>query len=194
MAEKPTPEAQAEQQHAELAEVLKRAEQGDLSVLPQLQKALDADARIWQHYGNLAIQAEAALVKLAALPNLVMAESLARKLHHLKKELGGDSPSPLERLLVERVTATWLEVNYFSGLIPQVVSAGEARAKLVQRHLDAAHRRHETAMKTLATVRKLLRPAPSPLQLLKMPVEETPGKPAGRSRQSNPAEGLAVVN
>jgi hypothetical protein len=174
--------------------MLKRAEQGDQSVLPELRKALDADARIWQHYGDLALQAEAALIKLASLPNLLLGESLVRKLHDLKKELGGDSPSPLERLLVERVTATWLETNYFSALMTQAVNAGEARMRLIERHHDAAHRRHQAAIKTLATVRKLLRPAPSPLQLLKMPVEETSGKPAVRSRQSNPADGLAVVN
>jgi hypothetical protein len=112
----------------------------------------------------------------------------------MTKELGGDSPSPLERLLVERVTATLPKVNYFSGLMAQAVSAGEARMKLIEWHHDAAHRRHRTAIKTLAIVRKLLRPAPSPLQLLQMPVDETDGPAGVRSRLGNPANGVAIAN
>ena len=38
---------------------------------------------------------------------------------------------------------------------------------------QAAERRHQAALKTLAVVRKLLRPVPSPLDLLKTPVAET---------------------
>ena len=55
----------------ELARLLKRAEQGDRSVLPELRKALNTDANLWQHYGDLAAQAEAALILLAAGKNLL---------------------------------------------------------------------------------------------------------------------------
>jgi hypothetical protein len=149
----------------ELTQLLQRAQQGDPAVLPELREALDADARLWGHYGDLGLQAEATLIRVAAGSNLLLAESLMRKLHALKEELGGESPSPLERLLVQRVAATWLQASYYDGLTAQPAGGGEARLKMLVKLQDAAHRRHLTALKTLATVRKLLTPAPSPLEV-----------------------------
>ena len=63
----------------ELARLLKRAEQGDRSVLPKLREALNADANLWQHYGDLAAQAEAALILLAAGKNLLLPPKTAGK-------------------------------------------------------------------------------------------------------------------
>jgi hypothetical protein len=155
-------------------------------VLPQLQRALDGDPDLWRGYGDLAAHAEASLAMLAAGPNLLMAESLKRKLAGLKAELGGDSPSPLERLLIERVTATWLQANYYDGLVAQAAGAGEARLRALQRLQDAAHRRHLAAIKQLAVVRKLLRPAPSPLELLRASVGETSPTSAAARRAAGP--------
>jgi hypothetical protein len=59
---------------------------------------------------------------------------------------------------------------------------------MLQRHQDAAHRRHLTALKTLATVRKLLKPAPSTLELLGYPA----GKGAG-DRKQRPRPELAAA-
>ena len=189
---RPTDPGQA---HEELARLLARAEQGDRSVLPELRKALDANAEIWRHYGDLAAQAEASLILLAAGNNLLLAESLQHKLRALKDELGGESPSPLERLLVERVTATWLQVSYFDGLLAQAKGASEAQAKMLQRQQDAAHRRHLTAVKTLATVRKLLRPALSPVDLALRPVAESrPARAYKHPRLRPAAEASPVMN
>jgi hypothetical protein len=151
---------------------LELAEKGDRSVLPELSAALDADKRLWKTYGDLAAHAEAALGMLAAGNNLLLAESLKRTLSAMKTELGGQAPSPLERLLIERVTATWLQVNYFDGLVAQAKETKNAQWQLLQRHQDSAGRRHLAAIKALATIRKLLTPASSPLDIasrLKVP-------------------------
>src|SRR5437763_342704 len=63
-------------------------------------------------YGALADHAQAAWVHLAAGQNLFLQESLERRAAELKSDLAGEQPSALERLLVERVVATWLQVNY----------------------------------------------------------------------------------
>jgi hypothetical protein len=179
----------------ELARLLKRAEQGDRSALPELRKALDADTNLWRHYGDLAAQAEASLILLAAGNSLLLAESLQRKLRALKDELGGESPSPLERLLVERTTATWLQVSYFDGLAAQSAAATEARLKLLLKAQDAAHRRHLTAVKTLATVRKLLKPAISPVDLALRPIAESrPARAYKNPRLRPAAEASPVMN
>src|SRR5262245_52882221 len=82
-----------------MARLLERAKTGDLSVLPQLRRMLDESPEIWRGYGDLSLQAQGALVKLAGGNNLLLCESLMRKVEALKAELMGESPSPLERLL-----------------------------------------------------------------------------------------------
>jgi hypothetical protein len=191
----PDPQAEAgpRQQEDELARLVGRAERGDLSVLPALREALAANPNLWQTYGDLALQAEGALVRVAAGSNLLLAESLLLKLRALKAELGGDGASPLERLLIARVTATWLQTAYFDGLLAQAAGASEARLKVLRQMQDAAHRRHLAGIKQLAVVRRLLRPAPSPLELLRAPVGETsPGAAGGRRAGGLPRCGAAA--
>jgi len=169
--------------------LLKRAEMGDRSVLPELREALDNNRAIWQTYGDIAKQAEGALIRLAAGDNLLMAESLQRKLGELKQELVGNCPSPLESLLVARITATWLQSHYYDALVAQSSDASEAREKMLLRHQDAAHRRHLTALKTLATVRKLLTPPISPLEIAtRMEL------PLSRKRREGIASNVPVMN
>jgi hypothetical protein len=179
-------EAEQRAEKDELAQLLQRAEAGDRSVLPQLQRALDGNPALWRGYGDLAAHAEASLAMLAAGPDLLLAESLKRKLAELKAELGGESPSPLEKLLVERISMGWLQVNYYDGLLAQAAGAGEARLRALQRQQDAAHRRHLAGIKQLAVVRKLLRPTPSPLELLRAPVGETSPSTAATRRAGGP--------
>jgi hypothetical protein len=171
----PDPQAEAgpRQGEDELARLVARAERGDLTVLPALREALAANPHLWQTYGDLSLQAEGALVRAAAGRNLLLAESLLFKLRELKGELAGDGDSPLERLLIARVAATWLQVSYHDTLVAQAAGAGEARLRALQRLQDAAARRHLASIKQLAVVRRLLRPAPSPVEMLRSPVAET---------------------
>jgi hypothetical protein len=180
----PNPQAEAgpRQEEDDLARLVGRAERGDLAVLPALREALAANPNLWQTYGDLALQAEGALVRVAAGSNLLLAESLLFKLRALKAELGSESATPLERLLIARVALSWLQANYHDILVAQAAGAGEARLRALQRLQDAAHRRHLAAIKQLALVRRLLRPAPSPLELLRAPVGETSPGAAGARR------------
>ena len=139
--------------------LLERAESGDRSVLPALEMLLDATPEVWRAYGDLARVAEDAWVELVAGPNLLLKESLRRKLAERKSELlSGQSASPLERLLVERVGAGWLQTAYADA------AAAQARKKpLHLAQLEQQHRRQERAQKgylaairTLVWVRKLL--------------------------------------
>jgi hypothetical protein len=178
----PMIEAEWQQAQAELAQLLHRAEQGDLAALPALRAALDADERLWRGYGDLAMQAIGSLIKLAAGTNVLLAESLLRKVQTLKEELAGESPSALDKLLAERVAATWLQTNYYDGLMVQAAKADEARSRMLQRQQDAAHRRHLAALKTLAVVRRLLKPAVSPVDLALRPLPE--GRPQAGAKHA----------
>jgi len=104
----------------------------------------------------LAAQAERAWIELAAGPDLLAREALARQLAALKTELAGPAPTPLERLLVERIAATWLQVNYADAVAAQARDVSVKQAELAMERQDRAHRRHLTAVAALATVRRLL--------------------------------------
>lgn len=88
--------------------------------------------------------------------DLATKELLKHQLESMRMEVAGEYPSPLERLLAERVVATWLEVQLFSGLYAKgiknkTMSQGEHR----QKRLEGAHRRHLSAVKALAQIRKM---------------------------------------
>jgi hypothetical protein len=84
----------------------------DPAALPELRRALDLHPEIWRRVGDLAARAEQLWVELIAGPDVLAREALLHHLEALKVELAGPSPSPLERLLVERVAACWLQINH----------------------------------------------------------------------------------
>jgi len=74
----------------------------------------------------------------------------------MRIEVAGETPSPLEQLLAERVVATWLEVQLFSGLYAMGIKGGTlSQDDHRQKRLDRAHRRHLSAIRTLAQIRKI---------------------------------------
>ena len=175
----------------DLARLLKCAEKGDVTALPLLRRVLDECPAIWEGYGDLSLQAQGALVKLAGGNNLLLCESLMRKLSALKSELMGESPSALDRLLAGRVASSWLQISYYDAILVQAKQCSTAQAKLLQHQQDAAHRRYLSAIKTLATVRKLLTPARSPIEIAR----KLTGERAGLRLCQAPVEaGIPVAN
>jgi len=146
--------------------LLVQAEQGDPAALPEVRQALDLHPELWQRYGDLALHARQAWVDRAAGPNLLMRECIDRKLDALRTELVGPEASPLERLLGEQIVLCWLQSAYADATVAQV-QRGEALAtlKVMMQRQESAQRRLLAATKQLALVRKLLRPAVSPVEL-----------------------------
>ena len=136
--------------------VLERAERGDRSALPALEMLLDATPEVWRAYGDLARVAEDAWVELVAGPNLLLEESLRRKVAELKSDVLSDpAASPLERLLVERVGAGWLQTAYADAAAAQAreTQLNLAQLEKQQRRQERAQKGYLAAIRTLATVR-----------------------------------------
>ena len=156
-------------------DVLRRALEGDETVRPLLGDVLSRYENLRCEAGNLSLLAERTWVSLAAHSNLVVELSLREQLVRLKAELAGPAPTPLERLLVDQVGLAWLVANY--AALRDAVQAGQEddvkQREEAQRRHDRAQRRYLSSVKTLATVRKLLRPVPSPVELLMRDVAET---------------------
>jgi hypothetical protein len=112
-----------------------------------------------------------------------------------RAELAGPEPSPLERLLVERVVACWLQVQYADAAYAQLQSPSPAQHTAALKRQAGAHQRYLFSIKALATVRKLIKPALSPVELALRPLAEgRPGRPPKHPRLHAPAEALPVAN
>ncbi len=88
---------------------------------------------------------------------MLVRQSLMRKVADMKVELGGPVAPPSERLLVDRVVATWLLLAQADMAIARLKGGGASIAQLdlMQRHQERAQRSHLAAIKALATVHRL---------------------------------------
>ena len=143
---------------AHLAEVLLRAQQGDKSVLPEVMSFLDAaDA---EAMSPVAQSTEDALLASMYGNNLLAVEDTRRQLARLRRDLEGDCPTPLEKLLIERIAQCWLQVHHQeSQYAKNQARIPERSHSTWQSRLDHAHRRYLSAIKSLAQVRRLQLPA-----------------------------------
>ena len=81
--------------------------------MPEIRELLDeAPSLISLTGGDLAEQAELSLVRRICGDQLAMKESIKQKLQQLRLELAGPNPTPIERILVERMVACWLHVQF----------------------------------------------------------------------------------
>jgi hypothetical protein len=137
--------------------ILDRAQKGDEKALPALREMLK-EPYIAEACGNLAALAQHTLIAKFSGKNLAYQEGLRQKLVSLRAELGGPTPPPLERLLIERVVACWLHLYHLEQIYAQKESMTLDLAGHYQKCIDRAHKRYLTAIKTLAVVRKLALP------------------------------------
>jgi len=144
---------------ASLFALADRAQGGDESALPAVRELLNRPGMVDALAGNVANEAIRALVRKFAGKNLLVRESVTRKLDQMRAELGGENPSPLEKLLVERIVATWLHLAHLEAVYAGKESMTLELGGYYQRALNAASKRHLSAIRTLAVVRKLALPA-----------------------------------
>ena len=151
-----------EDNSSELRVLVDRAENGDCEALERL-KADYADrvAPYLQKTGDLAARVQGHLIHTAAGKNLVLQEALESRILQMKRDLAGPDPSPLESILVERVTACWLQMCHAEGVYVQNLKKlkNPKADAFFQRRLDHTHRRLLSAIKALAQVRKMGIPA-----------------------------------
>jgi hypothetical protein len=145
----------------DIKKIVEKAEKGDKKVLPALRKLLDTHTGLTDYYGSLADAARHELVKrIGGEKNLAVQEVYTRKLDAMGRELSGQEPSPLERLLVERIVMCWLHLYYAEAIYVQ--NMGDftlGQADFHQRRITKAPNRYLSAIRTLVQVRRLGIPA-----------------------------------
>ncbi len=143
---------------AKLRDLNEKAQEGDKEAALDIREVLDGSPDLaWRFINGPGKVAEAALIsEITRDEDLASKELLKYQLESMRIEVAGENPSPLERLLAERVVATWLQVQLFEGLYAtgmknESIRQGDYR----QKRLDRAHRRHLSAIRTLAQIRKV---------------------------------------
>jgi hypothetical protein len=150
----------------ELRELVDRAQAGDATALPCLQPLMEADPEVWRHLAELAARVERSWLDLLSAGHPFLANALKGITPELKTDLLGDNPTPLERLLVDQWVCCWLEVHHAEAEAERLPSGSAKPAGFRRRHLKAAQRRFQTAVKALRDLRTLVpaalaqRPAP----------------------------------
>jgi hypothetical protein len=175
----------------EIRKLVRRAEQGDATVMPALRTILDLAPSRWKRYGGLGARVEALWSKLLAGENLMLREAVRRQVEEMKTDLVGDSPSPLERLLADRVAATWLQAQVADAGAAVVQGGTAAEEATALRRQNAANKRYLQTVKTLAVVQRLLRPRVSPAQVAS---RLATGGRGGVCRTAPTSEGVGVLN
>jgi len=169
----------------EIKILLERAARGDISALPELRKTFDEYPELAQKFGDLVEQAKLSLLDLVAGTNFVAWEAMSRAATGLRDRLVATANSEQERLLIDRIMISWMEVYYCDMDLASRLkkSPGDHLGnRAAQQRLDRAHFRYLSAVKALATLQKLLKPSPSAFDLLSRPVTETSKPWAGREQ------------
>ena len=136
-----------------------RAEAGDETAMSAFREMAKVVPGMWDVFSNLAEATENAVLKRLAGDNLPAREGMKLRLQDMRVELAGPVCSPLERLLVERVVACWLQMQYADAMYAQrSPDLNLVWTEHYQQRQDRTHRRFLSACKSLAQVRKLALP------------------------------------
>lgn len=144
---------------AEINATIRKAEGGDKAAFAEVKGMLAAPGCSDFLGGNVAAEVVRLLVKKYAGSNPVIQESVTRKVEELRAELCGPNPTSLEKLLAERVVATWLHLHHLETLFAQKESYTLEVGAYYQKAISAAQKRYLAAIKGLADVRRLALPA-----------------------------------
>lgn len=135
---------------------LKLANSGDKEAISWLRRFLDNHPHVWHRMGDLSVMSENAWISLISNDDALAAESIRRQLNTLKAELMEESTTAMEKLLVDSILATWLEIHYLRSVDAGSRSRTVTQASLLTKRLESAQRRHHSAMKDLLMFRKLM--------------------------------------
>jgi hypothetical protein len=153
---------------AELRALSDRAEKtGDPEARRELKRALrESSAEVVVRASDLARKGRWVLIKTAAAGSPLAEEALLARLDLLRAEVGGETPTPLEALLAERICSLWILLELLEVLTSAQLGrgsraeAGRVPHSYLKFYLgwqEQAHRRFLSAIRELGRVRGLLR-------------------------------------
>jgi hypothetical protein len=157
---------EARKRLGELQVLADKAEAGDKEARRKLRAAVrESSPEVIARASDFRRGAERHLIQTISAGNPLKEEALEVRLSHMRSEIAGANPTPLEVLLTERVVAAWLLVEILETLVSMQLTWGVdeyvSPSFLLQmaRLLEGVQRRYLAAIKALAQVRRLQGPA-----------------------------------
>jgi hypothetical protein len=142
-----------------LKSLVQQAQQGDTSILPLIRTLLGQVPALWNESRVLAHQVEKAWMNALSGQDLMSREVITREVEGLRSQLLGPHPTPLEKLLVDRICVCWLALQHTELHAARRFNERAVVLTASEEHrLDKVHHRFLTAVRELARVRKLLQP------------------------------------
>ena len=141
-----------------LRDLFTKAEKGNRKVVPEIREILQKSPDLAWQFMDFATLAERHFIeRMTKDKDLASRETMEFQLAAMREEIAGENPSPLERLLAERIVLTWLQIQLFEGLYASSMfkSMTLAQGSYYQKRLDWTYRRHLSAIRTLAQIRKM---------------------------------------
>lgn len=136
-------------------DVRRKANAGDARARKVMRIYLDSHPEVWTRFGNLAGYAETALIEAASGGEWLVSEAIRKEAARMRQELAGPEPTPLERIAVERIVMTWLQLQHTQ--IRFAESQNDLGwAKYWLRRLEVADKLYHSATAALALIRNLL--------------------------------------
>jgi hypothetical protein len=149
----------------ELRALSRRAEAGERGARRELRRAVrDSAPEVIARASDIARKGHKMLIRTAAAGDPLMEEALAVRLDDMRAELAGESATPLEALLTERVVSCWLLVELLEALTSAQLQAGEhmkdkrvptSFLQFALKWQESAQRRYLSAVRELVHLRKL---------------------------------------
>jgi hypothetical protein len=143
-----------------LRDLLRLAKKDQEDAMPKIRQILSEHPDLAWRFVHLGHMGEDILIeRMTREGDLATKELFRCQLEAMREEIAGENPSPLERLLAERIVATWLQIQLFEGLYASDMSKSMtiAQGSYHQKRLDQTYRRHLSAIRALAQMRKLLK-------------------------------------
>lgn len=141
-----------------LMEIILAADRGNEEALSRLRVLYEAAPELAYTVSSWQYAAEREILGTTQ-PGI--AETFAKQADRWRKKLAGDDPSPIESLLVNRIILDQLHALRTEHTLQQKIAGSLplATADYYQKQAERAQHRLLRSIKTLAEVRKLLRPA-----------------------------------
>jgi hypothetical protein len=136
----------------------KKPPEGAIKALRQF---LDDNPGIWRNIGDLAEQANLAMIA-DMKASTAQKETIKHGLGVLERELTQPGDGPLEKLIIRQITGCWLRLSYVEYVVNTNTVEGNfnmAQGAYWEKRLSAGQRRYLRAIETLARVRRLQLPA-----------------------------------
>ena len=96
----------------ELKGCVAQAQDGDEEALSKVRQLIKEVPLLARSFVDLAKTGECSFIKMISGDDPLVQEALPPQLKAMREELAGPDPSPMERLLAERIVTCWLQLQY----------------------------------------------------------------------------------